>query len=247
MANSSRLDGRVVVVTGAARGLGRDYARYFAMDGAHVVVADIKTTAGAAQEASQSGPRCIGVDCDITSQESVNALVETTMQEFGRLDILINNAGLWRGLAEAGLLACPDEVWDAAWAVNVTGTLRATRAAVEAMKSNNWGRVINVSSMAAKQGGNSYGLTKSTVEHMTRGLAREVAQFGITVNCIAPGISAFEAAAGQLANADEILGANPIPRFGTSREQYEAMVYFCSDSASYTTGQTLYVDGGATA
>jgi NAD(P)-dependent dehydrogenase (short-subunit alcohol dehydrogenase family) len=246
MTNTNRLAGKVVVVTGAARGLGRDYARYFAMDGAHVVVADVKDTTGAAAEASAIGPRCIGLECDVTSQASVDAMVAATVSEFGRLDILINNAGLWRGLAEAGLLECPDDVWDIAWNVNVTGTLRASRAAVPAMKANSWGRIINVSSMAAKSGGNSYGLTKATVEHMTRGLARELGDFGITVNCIAPGISAFEAAGSQLANADQITGSNPIKRFGTSREQYEAMAYFCSDGADYTTGQTLYVDGGAT-
>lgn len=246
MENRNRLSGKVVIVTGAARGLGRDYARYFAMDGAHVVVADVKDTAGAARDASAIGPKSIGLECDVTSQTSVNAAVEETVKEFGRLDILVNNAGLWRGLAESGLLECPDDVWDIAWAVNVTGTLRATRAAVPAMKANSWGRVINVSSMAAKSGGNSYGLTKATVEHMTRGMAREVGDFGITVNCIAPGISAFEAAGSQLANADQITGSNPIKRFGTSREQYEAMAYFCSDGAAYTTGQTLYVDGGAT-
>jgi 3-oxoacyl-[acyl-carrier protein] reductase len=246
MHGSSRLDGKVVVVTGAARGLGRDYARYFAMDGAHVVLADIKATESATHEVAAIGPRCIGITCDITSQESVNELMRQVVVEFGRIDILINNAGLWRGLAEAGLLACPDEIWDAAWAVNVTGTLRAARAVVPVMSAHNWGRIINVSSMAAKQGGNAYGLTKATVEQMTRGLAREVAHLGITVNCVAPGISAFETATGQLSNADEILGNNPIKRFGTSREQYEAMVYFCSESSDYTTGQTLYVDGGAT-
>ncbi|MDO8733262.1 MAG: SDR family oxidoreductase [Actinomycetota bacterium] len=246
MNDSNRFSGKVVIVTGAARGLGRDYARYFAADGANVVVADVKDTTGAAEQANAIRSRCIGIECDVTSQPSVNALVGATVQEFGRLDILINNAGLWRGLAEAGLLECPDEVWDLAWAVNVNGTLRATRAAVSAMKTNSWGRVVNVSSMAAKSGGNSYGLTKSTVENMTRGMAREVGDFGITVNCIEPGISAFEAASSQLANADAITGSNPIKRFGTSREQYEAMAYFCSDGAGYTTGQTLYVDGGAT-
>lgn len=243
---STRFDGRVVIVTGAARGLGRDYARYFAADGAHVVLADVKDAAGAAREASAAGTTCIGFECDVTSQSSMHALVEATVQEFGRVDILINNAGLWRGLAAAGLLECPQDVWDLAWDVNVNGTLRATRAAVAAMKQRQWGRVVNVSSMAAKSGADSYGLTKATVENMTRGLARELAADGITVNCIAPGISAFEAASSQLANAEAITGRNPISRFGTSREQYEAMAYFCSDNAGYTTGQTLYVDGGAT-
>lgn len=246
MTHENRLAGKVVIVTGAARGLGRDYARYFAMDGAHVVVADVKDTSGAAAEAEAIGPKCIGIECDVTSQASMDALVASTVSEFGRLDILINNAGLWRGLAEAGLLECPDDIWNIAWDVNVNGTLRASRAAVPAMRANSWGRIVNVSSMAAKSGGNSYGLTKATVEHMTRGMAREVGDDGITVNCIAPGISAFEAASSQLSNADAITGSNPIKRFGTSREQYEAMAYFCSDGAAYTTGQTLYVDGGAT-
>ncbi len=246
MENVNRLSGRVVVITGAARGLGRDYAKYFAMDGANVVVADVKDTASAAEAAAEFGPKCIGLQCDVTSQASVDAMVAATVQEFGRLDILINNAGLWRGLHDAGLLECPDEVWDLAWDVNVTGTLRAARAAAPAMKANSWGRIINVSSMAAKMGGDSYGLTKATVENMTRGMARELGAFGITANCIAPGISAFEAAANQMPNADEILAGNAIRRFGTSREQYEAIVYFCSDGAAYTTGQTLYVDGGAT-
>lgn len=245
MEQFNRLEGKVVVVTGAARGLGRDYARYFAMDGANVVVADVKDTESAAKEASAIGPKSIGVNCDVTSQDSVNAMVASTVQEFGRLDILINNAGLWRNLGE-DLLNLPDEIWDIAWLVNVTGTLRASRAAVPAMRKNSWGRIVNVSSMAAKHGGNAYGLTKSTVEHMTRGLARELGPDGITVNCIAPGISAFEAAGSQLGSADSITGANPIKRFGTSREQYEALAYFCSDGAEYTTGQTLYVDGGAT-
>jgi NAD(P)-dependent dehydrogenase (short-subunit alcohol dehydrogenase family) len=99
--------------------------------------------------------------------------------------------------------------------------------------------------MAAANGGNPYGLTKATVEHMTRGMAREVGDFGITVNCIAPGISAFEAAASALANADDIVAGNAIKRLGTSRDQYEAMVYFCTDAGAYVTGQTIGVDGGA--
>jgi 3-oxoacyl-[acyl-carrier protein] reductase len=243
----SRLAGKVVIVTGAARGLGRDYARYFSRDGAHVVLADVKGTEGAAAEATGEGTACIGLEADVTSRASCQAMVASTIAAFGRVDVLVNNAGLWRGLNEAGLLDCPDEIWDAAWAVNVTGTWRAYQAVVPRMKEQGWGRVVNVSSMAAANGGNPYGLTKATVEHMTRGMAREVGDFGITVNCIAPGISAFEAAAGALANADEIVAGNAIKRLGTSRDQYEAMVYFCTDAGSYVTGQTIGVDGGALA
>jgi NAD(P)-dependent dehydrogenase (short-subunit alcohol dehydrogenase family) len=240
-------DGRVVIVTGAARGLGRDYARYFAQDGAHVVLADVRDADGAAADASESGPRCIGVQADVTDRASVAALMERTRSEFGRLDILINNAGLWRDLNEGGLLNCPDDVWDRAWAVNVTGTWRCYQAAVPLMAAGGWGRVINISSMASRSGGSTYGLTKNTVEHMTSGMAREVGDMGITVNCVAPGISAFEAAHGQIANAESIVAGNAVKRMGTSRDLYAAMVYLCGSDASWITGQTVRVDGGALA
>jgi NAD(P)-dependent dehydrogenase (short-subunit alcohol dehydrogenase family) len=241
----SRFDGRVAVVTGAARGLGRDYARYFAQDGASVVLADVKDTEAAAAEASEGGPRCIGVDVDVTSRASTDAMVAQIAAEYGRLDILVNNAGLWRGLNEAGLLECPDEIWDAAWAVNVTGSLRCYQSAVPLMRDRGWGRVINISSMASRSGGNPYGLTKHAVEHMTSGMAREVGRHGITVNCIAPGISAFEAATSQIPGADAVVAGNAIQRLGTSRDLYEAMAYLCDDHAEWVTGQTLRVDGGA--
>jgi NAD(P)-dependent dehydrogenase (short-subunit alcohol dehydrogenase family) len=211
----SRLQDRVVIVTGAARGLGRDYARYFARDGANVVLADVKGTESAAEEASAEGPRCIGVEADVTDRASTDAMVAAARDAFGRLDVLVNNAGLWRGLNEAGLLECPDEIWDAAWAVNVTGSLRCYQSAVPLMREGGFGRVINISSMAARSGGNPYGLTKNAVEHMTRGMAREVGEDGITVNCIAPGISAFEAAQSQLTNADQVVAGNAIKRMGT--------------------------------
>jgi NAD(P)-dependent dehydrogenase (short-subunit alcohol dehydrogenase family) len=245
MEGSGRLAGRVVIVTGAARGLGRDYARYFAQDGASVVLADVKDTASAAAEASAAGTRCLGVDTDVTARQSTQALVERTTAEFGRLDVLINNAGLWRGLHEAGLLHCPDDVWDAAWAVNVTGSLRCYQAAVPAMAAGGFGRIVNISSMAARSGRDAYGLTKHAVEHMTAGMAAEVGDRGITVNCIAPGISAFEAATNQLPDADRVVAGNAVKRLGTSRELYESMVYLCSEAASWVTGQTLRVDGGA--
>lgn len=238
-------DGRVVIVTGAARGLGRDYARYFARDGANVVLADVRGTESAVAEAGESGPRCVGVDTDVTDRPSVEAMVARVREEFGRLDILVNNAGLWRGLNEVGLLSCPDDVWAAAWAVNVTGTLRCYQACVPLMAEGAFGRVINVSSMASRSGGSPYGLTKSAVEHMTGGMAGEVGAKGITVNCIAPGISAFEAATSQIPNADAVVAANAVKRMGTSQDLYAAMAYLCSPEASWITGQTLRVDGGA--
>ncbi|MCK8669816.1 SDR family oxidoreductase [Rhodococcus sp. HM1] len=240
-----RFEGRVVIVTGAARGLGRDYARYFAQDGANVVVADVRDTRSAAAEASSEGPHCVGIEVDVTDRGSIESMIGKVRAEFGRLDILVNNAGLWRGLAEAGLINCPDEMWDAAWAVNVTGTLKCFQAAVPIMREGGFGRIVNVSSMASRNSGNVYGLTKNVVERMTQGMAREVGDCGITVNCIAPGISAFEAAQGQLEAAEAIVAGNAIKRVGTSRELYEAIAYLCGMGGDWITGQTVRVDGGA--
>jgi 3-oxoacyl-[acyl-carrier protein] reductase len=113
------------------------------------------------------------------------------------------------------------------------------------MAEHHSGRIINISSMASRSGGNPYGLTKNAVEHMTKGMAAEVGGMGITVNCIAPGISAFEAATSQLADADAIVAANAVKRLGTTRDLYAAIAYLCSEGAAWVTGQTLRVDGGA--
>ena len=239
------LKGRVVIVTGAGRGLGRDYARYFGQDGADVVLADIKPPDAAAAAVAETGARALAVETDVTKRASVDALVKRTVETFGKLDILINNAGLWRGLAPAGLLDVPDDLWETAWAVNLHGTLRCCQAAVPAMKAGGWGRIVNVSSVASVKGGDAYGLTKNAVERLTSGLAREVGPFGITVNCVAPGISAFEGAKSQLPDFEQTLAAYPIRRVGTSRDLYAALAYLCSEDAAWVTGQTLRVDGGA--
>jgi NAD(P)-dependent dehydrogenase (short-subunit alcohol dehydrogenase family) len=239
------LSGKVVIVTGAARGLGRDYSRYFAQDGAAVVLADVRDVGSAVRDITDTGARALGVEVDVTDLSSVQAMVAQTLATFGRVDVLINNAGIWRGLAEAGLLGIDPEMWNTTFAVNVTGTLLCAQAVVPAMREQGWGRIVNISSMASRMASGAYSVTKMAVNQLTLTLAAEVGHLGITVNCVAPGISAFEAAHGQLPNADEIVDRNIIKRMGTSRDLYGAFRYLCGPDSDWVTGQTLHVNGGA--
>ncbi len=238
------LAGRVVIITGARRGLGRDFAKLFAADGAHVVLADIQDASAATQAASETGPRCIAVQTDVTDRASVDALMAATLAEFGRLDVLINNAALWREPESYGILDCPLDVWNATWAVNLTGVLNCYQAAVPLMREGGFGRIINVSSTASATGSNSYGLSKCALELMTSGMAREVGKDAITVNSIVPGICAFSGAKGQLPGFDQILARIPLGRVGSSQDLYAAMAYLCSDAAGWVTGENMVLDGG---
>jgi 3-oxoacyl-[acyl-carrier protein] reductase len=243
----SDLSGRVVIITGAARGLGRDFARLFAADGAHVVLADVKDAEKARADAEAQGPRCIAVPTDITDNASVEALMARTKAEFGGLDVLINNAALWREPESVGIVNCTEEIWDATFQVNLKGQWLCYRAAAPLLRERGRGRIINVSTTASAHGANIYGVSKCALELMTKGMAREMGPHRVTVNSIVPGICAFSGAKGQLPGFDQVLARIPTGRVGTSEDLYAAMAYLCSDAASYVTGENMTLDGGLSA
>src|SRR5689334_23117781 len=145
------LEGKVAIVTGSARGLGRDYAEMFARDGARVVVADILTDLGeqTAQAIRDSGGSALAVALDVTDLNSARSMAERAASAFGRIDILVNNAALWGDLQSTPCLETPPDYWDKVMAVNLKGPLLCAQAVVPHMKANNWGRIINISSMGA--------------------------------------------------------------------------------------------------
>jgi 3-oxoacyl-[acyl-carrier protein] reductase len=242
------LEGKVAIVTGSARGLGRDYARMFAADGALVVVADIlaEQAEETAREICGGNGNAVAVQLDVTDLKSANAMADKAVEAFGRIDILVNNAGIWGDLQNKPCLQTDPDYWDLVLAVNLKGPLLCAQAVVPHMKTNNWGRIVNISSMGAIMRGGAYGASKLALNHLTYSLAHEVGSFGITVNGVGPGATYNEATQNQVPEAsfNAMIKQQPIKRAGTGADQYGAIKYLCSDDASWVTGQTILVNGG---
>lgn len=242
------LEGKVAIVTGSARGLGRDYAQMFAKDGARVVVADILADQAekTAAEINAAGGKAIAAALDVTNLESARAMAARTVEAFGRLDVLVNNAALWGDLQSTPCLETAPEYWDKVMAVNLKGPLICAQAAAPHMKANKWGRIINISSMGALMRGGAYGVSKLALNHLTFSLAHELGGFGITVNGVGPGATYNEATQHQVSEQvfQMLIAQQAVKRPGVSADQYGAIRYLCSDAAAWVTGQTIYVNGG---
>jgi 2-hydroxycyclohexanecarboxyl-CoA dehydrogenase len=243
------LAGKVVLVTGAARGIGAGIARAAAGAGAAVALGDVaETTVREAAEAI--GPRALGLRMDVSDAHSVRAAVAEAEARLGPLDVLVNNAGVD---VIQPFLESSEETWDRLWAVNLKGTLLATRAVLDGMVARGRGRILNIGSDAGRAGSSAeaaYSATKGGVIAFSKALAREVARHGITVNCVCPGPT-DTALLEQVRDYDEKLHASlaraiPLRRLGRPEDVAAAVVFLASDAAAYITGQTLSVSGGLT-
>ena len=265
------LSGRVALVTGGSRGLGREDALTLGRAGADVVIADIQVESDAGEDAERYGPlaqvarsqglvyaeataeeisamgrRAAAVKCDVTERGQVEAAVSRAVREFGAVDILVNNAGT---LDHVGQL--PDqtpELWDRDLQVNLTGAFNCAQAVWPHMKERGWGRIVNMASVAGTLGGfgqASYSTTKAGLLGLTRTLALEGARHGITCNAIVPGIIGTEAFHfGNPEMNERMVRRTAMRRAGEPQDVANAIAFLCSDLASYITGVALNVSGG---
>jgi len=238
---------RVTIVTGASQGIGETIAREFAAQGAAVVLVDIqkdKLEAVAAAIAAQGG-RAVVHPADVSKSEQAQAVAEAVIKEFGKIDHLINNAGITR---DNLLMRMKEDEWDAVLAVNLKGIFNFTKAVVRSMLSARSGRIVNLSSVAGAMGNagqTNYSASKAGVIGFTKALAREVGSRGITVNAVAPGYIVTPMTAGlSEANKQAFLAAIPLQRFGEPDDVARAVRFLCSDDAAYITGQVIHVNGG---
>jgi len=243
---------RVVIVTGAGQGIGRGIAHHLGKHGAAIVVAEWKEHRAqrTADELAELGVESLAVVCDIQQEQQVHAMVEATLDRFGRVDALVNNAQTFRPtapLAEVG-----EEDVDVFYTSGVKGTLWAMQAVYPHMKERGWGRIVNFASAAGITGMRGYGAynaSKEAIRALTRTAAREWGRDGIVVNCVAPGAASKrgqESAARDTEAYQQFLREHPIGRQGDPEMDIAPVVLFlCSDACRYLTGQTMMVDGGA--
>jgi 3-oxoacyl-[acyl-carrier protein] reductase len=239
-----RLEGKVAIITGGASGIGAATAQKFTEEGAKVIIWDLDETKGKAL-ATQLNATFAKVNTANYSEIEIAA--KAVNDQFGRIDILINNAGITR---DSSLKKMTIEQWQQVIDVNLTGVFYCTKIISEYMLANNWGRIINASSVVGIYGNfgqTNYVATKAGLIGMTKTLARELGKKGITVNAIAPGFIATEMVAAMPENIIETMKAKvPIGRLGDPKEIAKAYAFLASDEASYINGHTLSVDGGMT-
>lgn len=254
MQNLFDLTGKVAIVTGASSGLGVQYAKALAGQGADVAIVARRydRLLEVQKEIEALGSKCLPVKCDICKESEIEAAVDSIMKEFGKIDILVNNAGTNAGLEAENLL---ESDWDKVLNINLKGVFLFSKHVAKYMIANGGGKIVNTASMYGMVGNMAipcvaYHASKGGVVNMTRALASEWAKYNINVNAIGPGFFESELTK-DVVSTDEFLGyvqvSCPMKRLGKPGELNGALIYLVSDAASYTTGQTICVDGGWTA
>jgi len=241
------LKGRIALITGGGSGIGRGIGQVFARAGAQIIINDIELerASNVAAELRQLGIKAIPIKADVADTDQVNRMVEEALREFGKVDILVNNAGIGKGVLFSQM---SKEEWDRMFAVHVGGAFNCTRALITSMMNHQWGRIINISSVAGLTGEKGlvhYSAAKAALLGFTKGLAREVAKYNITVNAIAPGLIDTPLAATMREDLRErLVQLSLVKRPGIPSDIAYACLYLASEEANFLTGQIISPNGG---
>jgi len=245
-----RLDGRSIIVTGAAQGIGAVYARALAAEGARLSICDLTEPRSVADEIRAAGGEAISLVTDVTSSAAVAALVKATVAAYGTVHGLVNNAAMFGSLALKPFMEIESAEWDKVMAVNTRGVFECVKAVVPAMRAQQYGKIINIASGTVFKGTTHllhYVASKGAVVAMTRVMARELGGDNILVNCIAPGLtlSAAVQATYTRAGIDRTTATRALKRDEVPEDLIGALIFFASGESDFITGQTLLVDGGS--
>jgi len=248
------LKDKVVVVTGASSGLGKDAALAYAKEGVNVclLARRLDKIEELANQIESLGVKAIALKCDVTNEEEVKTTIKTIVDEFGRIDILLNNAGI---AVRGGVDTLSEEEWNKSMDTNVKGIYLVCKYVIPVMKKQSYGKIVNISSINALLADkndifirHSYNASKAAVLGLSKGMAASYAQYGITVNTICPGLFESEMTEGTLFKSDQFLTTYnllcPTSRPAKRGELNGTILYFSSDASSYVTGQHIVVDGG---
>lgn len=243
---------KVVIVTGGARGLGQEYARQFASRGARVVACDLRDCSETLEIIKNAGSAGLAVKTDVSNAASAVCMAKAAVEEFGGIDVLVNNAALYGSLTFAPLDKLDEAEWDAVMNVNVKGIWQCCKAVLPSMRKRGGGAIVNISSLAATYGmpnGLHYTVSKAAVIGATRGLARELGRYNIRVNAVAPNVVDTEATNEVFGDKrdkilDVTLSQQAIRKPLATEDVVGTVLFLSSDQSKLTTGQTLMVDGG---
>ena len=244
-----RLENRVALITGSRRGIGKAIALTFAEEGADIVITDVVFEGSeehdVVEEISKLGQNAIAVKCDVGVRADVENLVQTTIERFGKIDVLVNNAGI---SLDATILKMTDEMWNEVMRVDLYGPFVVTQEVAKHMAKANYGRIVNISSAAAVKGvygGSNYTAAKAGLLGFTKTAAREFARYNIAVNAICPGATmTYNVEKLNDKIKDAILKTTLVGRFADPREIAKVALFFASEDSSFITGQVLVADGG---